>query len=212
MKMENTMINEMWTDKAECIIPTEYGDFMMRVYQPLNDFEPAPIVFYKGSLQGKNDVLARVHSECITGEVFGSQKCDCGPQLDFALKSIAKENRGMVIYLRQEGRGIGLFNKVRAYELQDEGQDTIQANVLLGLPVDARTYEWAVAILHDFQISRVKMMTNNPEKIKYLKANGIDVVHRVPVETGINENNLKYLLTKRDLMSHTLKLHRVLNS
>lgn len=197
----------LWIDNVETLIPTEYGLFKLRVYKPREKFIPETVVFYQGNLQGKSNVLVRIHSECLTGEVFASQKCDCGSQLKYAMELISKQKSGMIIYLRQEGRGIGLFNKIRAYRLQEEGLDTLHANLMLDLPADARTYEWSVAILHDFGINKIQLMTNNPLKEIYLKSQGIYINRLVPIETGVCEHNMSYLKSKKELMGHRLSLN-----
>jgi 3,4-dihydroxy 2-butanone 4-phosphate synthase/GTP cyclohydrolase II len=150
-------------------------------------------------------VLTRVHSECLTGDVFGSSRCDCGPQLDEALEAIVKEGRGVVVYLRgHEGRGIGLVAKLQAYQLQDGGRDTVDANLDLGLPADARHYGAATQILRDLGVGSVRLLTNNPDKVTNLEDYGVPVVERVPLTPRPNDHNLGYLLTKRDRMGHQL--------
>lgn len=196
----------LWKEKEECIIPTKYGKFNMAVYKPINPYNQETIIYYKGDIVGKNDLLVRVHSECITGEVFGSLRCDCGPQLSYALERINEEGAGLIIYLRQEGRGIGLINKVKAYQLQERGYNTLEANELLGLPADARTYEWPISILNDLKIKRVRLMTNNPLKSSYLIENGIEVTDIVPTEVGVCDDNFRYLKTKKEKMGHLLSL------
>jgi 3,4-dihydroxy 2-butanone 4-phosphate synthase/GTP cyclohydrolase II len=169
----------------------------------LDDSEHVALVH--GDITGEAPVLTRVHSECLTGDVFGSRRCDCGPQLAESMRRIAEEGRGVVVYLRgHEGRGIGLAAKLRAYQLQDAGRDTVDANLDLGLPADARHYGAATQILRDLGIGSVRLMTNNPEKTTSLRAYGIDVAERVPLPVGLNEHNLDYLRTKRDRMGHDL--------
>src|SRR4051794_1955851 len=158
-----------------------------------------------GDVTGE-DVLARVHSECLTGEVLGSLKCDCKQQLDRALDLVVRRGRGVVLYLRQEGRGIGLGNKIRAYALQDQGRDTVEANHQLGFPADARDYGLAVDLLHHLGLQRIRLMTNNPRKLDALVADGIEVAERVPVQSGLNPHNESYLRTKADKMGHWLTL------
>ena len=157
-----------------------------------------------GDLEGAEEVLVRVHSECFTGDVLGSLRCDCGEQLNRALEAVAKAGRGVVVYLRQEGRGIGLEQKLRAYNLQDLGYDTVDANLMLGHGADERRYWLAAAILNDLGVQSVKLLTNNPEKIRALTAEGIPVVTRVPIEAGLNSENESYLLTKATRMDHLL--------
>lgn len=146
--------------------------------------------------------LVRIHSECLTGDAFGSLKCDCGPQLNAAMQAIQEAGCGAILYLRQEGRGIGLTNKIRAYALQDQGHDTLDANLMLGFPADARTYEMCGTMLAHVGVTKVRLITNNPDKVAYLTENGIKVVERVPLLVGVNAANASYLATKRDRMGH----------
>lgn len=182
-------------------LPTIYGEFRMTVYHDANEKEH--VCLRLGEENGL-PLLVRVHSECLTGDVFGSVRCDCRDQLQFALQSIAKEGRGIVVYLRQEGRGIGLTNKVQAYALQDEGLDTVDANLHLGLPADGRSYSVAAAILHDQGVSQVRLLTNNPQKVVDLETGQIEVVQRVPHETTPRPENQRYLKTKADKLGHLL--------
>ncbi|GAB0103731.1 bifunctional 3,4-dihydroxy-2-butanone-4-phosphate synthase/GTP cyclohydrolase II [Nocardia sp. JMUB6875] len=188
---------------VETRLPTRYGDF--RVYGYADEHSGAEhLALVYGDPTGAN-VMARVHSECLTGDAFGSLRCDCGEQLDAALAAVASEGRGVVVYLRgQEGRGIGLLNKLRAYELQDAGADTVDANVRLGLPIDARDYGAAAWILADLGVNSVRLLSNNPAKQAGLEANGITVHGRIPLQTQPTEHNVHYLSTKRDRMSHQL--------
>lgn len=187
---------------AEAQVPTEYGTMRVVVYHERGTpHEHCAIVC--GDVQGKPDVLTRVHSECFTGEVLHSLKCDCREQLDAALREIARAGSGLVIYLRQEGRGIGLGNKIRAYALQQEGADTVDANRMLGFEDDLREYQVAHAILRDFEIRSVRLLTNNPEKVEALKAGGVSV-ERVPMQVEASDHNRGYLDTKRDRMGHQL--------
>ena len=146
--------------------------------------------------------LVRIHSECLTGDAFGSLKCDCGPQLNAAMQAIQEAGCGAILYLRQEGRGIGLTNKIRAYALQDQGHDTLDANLMLGFPADARTYEMCEVMLAHVGVNEVRLITNNPDKVAYLTKHGIRVVERVPLLVGVNDVNASYLATKRDRMGH----------
>ena len=148
--------------------------------------------------------LIRIHSECLTGDAFSSLKCDCGPQLNTAMHAIQETGCGAILYLRQEGRGIGLTNKIRAYALQDQGHDTLDANLMLGLPADARVYDMCGPMLAHVGVDRVRLITNNPDKVAYLTQHGIDVVERVPLLVGVNDMNAEYLATKRDRMGHLL--------
>jgi 3,4-dihydroxy 2-butanone 4-phosphate synthase / GTP cyclohydrolase II len=194
---------------AETRLPTRHGDFTAYGYRiTVDDSEHVALVYgdISGSATpGGEPVLTRVHSECLTGDVFGSSRCDCGPQLDEALEQIVKEGRGVLVYLRgHEGRGIGLVAKLQAYQLQDGGRDTVDANLDLGLPADARHYGAATQVLKDLGVSSVRLMTNNPDKVTNLEEYGIAVAERVPLTPHPNDHNLAYLLTKRDRMGHVL--------
>jgi GTP cyclohydrolase II len=187
--------------RADASLPTRWGDFRISVFQ----FEGTEVVaLARGELGGAEPVLVRLHSECLTGDVLGSLRCDCGDQLRAALAMIGAADRGVLLYLDHEGRGIGLFNKVRAYGLQDGGLDTVDANVELGLPIDARDYSAAASVLRQLGIQSVRLMTNNPAKILGLEMNGIDVVERIPLETIPNEVNAPYLRAKASRMGHLL--------
>lgn len=190
--------------EAEANVPTSHGPMRLRGYYDTKTTADH-VALISGNPTGEN-VLVRMHSECITGEAFGSLKCECGPQLDFALDQIANDpNGGIVIYLRgQEGRGIGLLNKLKAYALQEKGYDTVDANLALGLPSENREYGAAVAILHDLGVKSVRLMTNNPAKSDFLDKAGIQVTEYVPVIVGIAEENLNYLETKRERMGHLI--------
>jgi 3,4-dihydroxy 2-butanone 4-phosphate synthase/GTP cyclohydrolase II len=189
---------------SEARIPTKWGDFQAYVYESLLDDEQH-VAIVKGAVQGESDVLVRVHSECLTGDVFGSLRCDCGVQLDSAMELIASEGLGVVVYLRgHEGRGIGLGHKLRAYSLQDEGHDTVDANVALGLPVDSREYGIGAQILNDLGITTMRLITNNPSKYGGLEGFGLDIVERVPSVVVPNPENITYLRTKRERMGHLL--------
>ena len=185
-------------------LPTEFGDFQCLAYQSVIDHE-THLVFYMGEPAGQQDVLVRVHSECLTGDVFGSRRCDCGAQLHGAMRRIAEEGLGVIVYLRgHEGRGIGIAHKLRAYELQDGGLDTVDANVELGLPVDSREYGIGAQILVDLGITTMRLMTNNPAKRGGLEGYGLQIVERVSIHTEPNEENIRYLRTKRDRLGHLL--------
>jgi len=187
--------------EVETSIPTTHGQFRFRAYRDrMTGADHLAIL----SGTPENGALVRIHSECLTGEVFDSEKCECGPQLDAALKAIQLEG-GVVIYMRgHEGRGIGLINKLKAYRLQENGFDTLDANLALGFPADGRDYGAAVAILDDLRLSEVRVITNNPEKIRQLEGRGITILDRVPLVVGVGEFNERYLEAKRDRMGHVL--------
>lgn len=192
------------TRYSEADVPTEYGDMRVVVYREAGtDLEHCAVVH--GDVNGQDDVLCRVHSECFTGEVLHSLKCDCREQLDIAMRGLVKAGRGVVLYLRQEGRGIGLGNKIAAYALQQQGADTVDANRLLGFGVDLRRYHAASAMLHDLGVRSVALMTNNPDKVQALRADGVNVVTRVPMVVEENEHNRGYLDTKRVRLGHLIK-------
>ena len=183
-------------------LPTAFGDFKITVFQDPQTGEEH-VALSKGLETAPTaPVLVRIHSECLTGDAFASLKCDCGPQLQATQKLINDAGQGVILYLRQEGRGIGLTNKIRAYALQDQGHDTVDANLLLNLPADARRYDMCSIMLDHLQIKQVKLLTNNPLKIKALTDLGIDVVDRVPLTVGLNKFNEDYLKTKHERMSH----------
>ena len=192
------------THEADAKLPTRYGDFRIHGFVD-NITGEHHIALVMGNPSECDDLLVRVHSECLTGDAFGSAKCDCGEQLDLALKAIAEKGCGMLIYLRQEGRGIGLINKLKAYELQEKGMDTVEANVALGYPEDARNYSVAAQILKSFDVKKVSLLTNNPQKIDGLKKYGIEVVQRVPIEVAAKPSDLFYLQTKKLKMGHYLE-------
>jgi len=191
--------------KAEIELPTAYGRFKaIGYFDQVEDKEHVALV--KGDIRGDEPVLVRVHSECLTGDVFGSSRCDCGPQLHEALAQIEAEGEGVLLYMRQEGRGIGLMNKLRAYKLQEEGYDTVEANEQLGFPADLRDYGVAGHILQDLGVEKIRLLTNNPRKINGLNRSGIEIVERIPVQIPATKDNEKYLQTKHDKLGHLLHL------
>src|SRR5436853_2627622 len=193
------------TQMASARIPTSVGESQLRLYASnLDDKEHLALLI--GNVAHQHDVLVRVHSECFTGDVLGSLRCDCGAQLSQAMRLIAKEGAGILIYLRQEGRGIGLLNKLRAYNLQDQGYDTVEANLLLGHQADGRDYTIAALILKHLGIRSVRLLTNNPLKTEGLQKSGITVKARVPLQSGVTSENAAYMLTKAQRMRHLLSL------
>ena len=202
-------------------LPTRHGEFDIHIFE--NDEGQEHVMLTVGlpvigqhtaadrspsqldATPAKNPIpLIRIHSECLTGDAFGSLKCDCGPQLNTAMQAIQETGCGAILYLRQEGRGIGLTNKIRAYALQDQGHDTLDANLMLGLPADARIYDMCGPMLAHIGVAAVRLITNNPDKVAYLTEHGINVVERVPLLVGVNDMNAEYLATKRDRMGHLL--------
>jgi len=188
---------------AEATLPTNFGLFRLHAYQDTITNE-IHIALVKGEVEGEKDVLVRVHSECLTGDVFHSIRCDCGDQLEKALRIIQQNGKGVFLYMRQEGRGIGLYNKLKAYELQDIGFDTVEANEVMGLPADLRDYGIGAQILVDLGLSTIRLLTNNPRKIVGLEGFGLKVTERVPLITEPNSSNFRYLLAKRDKLGHLL--------
>ncbi len=184
-------------------LPTEYGDFEVHVYENAADGE-THVALVRGELGGGENVLTRVHSSCVTGDIFHSTRCDCGPQLNMALQRIADEGRGVVLYLNQEGRGIGLANKIKAYALQDEGCDTVEANERLGFPADLRDYKVGVDILRDLGVRSTRLLSNNPRKFSGVTGDGLSVSERVPIEIPASASSHRYLKTKKDKLGHQL--------
>ena len=191
--------------QVEVNLPTEYGEFRLVAYRQI-DTNEEHLALVKGTWKKDEAVLTRVHSSCVTGDIFGSHRCDCGPQLHAAMRMIEREGRGVVVYMQQEGRGIGLVNKLRAYKLQEEGHDTVEANRLLGFDSDVRDYGVGAQILHDLGVRQMKLLTNNPRKRTGLIGYGLEIVENVALEITANEHNRSYLLTKKLKMGHHLSL------
>ena len=190
---------------AEALLPTEFGEFRIIGYRSLNSDEEF-VALVRGEQPSDRPTLVRIHSQCLTGDVFGSTKCDCGQQLHTAMRMIQREGRGAIVYQQQEGRGIGILNKIRAYALQDEGADTIEANEKLGLAVDLRCYEQCAEILRDLGLARVRLMSNNPDKLRALEEAGLNVVERVSLAIPPADAARHYLRTKKEKMGHLLEL------
>ena len=186
---------------ASCKLPTALGEFTMHGFED-PDTRKEHVALVLGDIQAVDSVLCRVHSECLTGDSLFSMRCDCGSQLNVAMERIAKEGAGIILYLRQEGRGIGLINKIRAYALQDAGADTVEANERLGFDADLRDYTMCKNMFLHFQISSIRLMTNNMGKVKALEKLGIEIVERIPLETGENDHNARYLATKAGKLGH----------
>ena len=185
-------------------LPTQIGEFKIAGYRSKTSSEEF-VVLFKGEMQKEVPTLVRIHSQCLTGVVFGSIKCDCGLQLKKAMELIEAEGRGAIVYQQQEGRGIGIINKIRAYALQDEGADTVEANEELGFAVDAREYQQCAEILFDLGLCKVRVMSNNPDKLKALETAGLQIVERIPIEVETEQPAAHYLLVKKEKMGHLLK-------
>jgi len=191
---------------AEAKLPTEWGDFQIAGYRSLTSAEEF-VVLYKGELRPDVPALVRIHSQCLTGDVFGSKKCDCGEQLHRTMQMIDEEGRGAIVYQQQEGRGIGILNKIRAYALQDEGADTVEANERLGLAVDSREYRQCAEVLFDLGLCQVKVISNNPGKLQALEEAGLEITERVSIEVASSEPAARYMQTKKEKMGHLLDLN-----
>ena len=201
--MSAARVHEIRDVPADARLPTEFGEFRIRVFHE-EETGLDHVALILGDMSGPDPVLVRVHSECLTGDAFASLRCDCGAQLENAMKTIQDKGWGCLVYLRQEGRGIGLHAKIQAYNLQDRGVDTLEANLMLGHPADARDYGIASEILSTVGIERVNLMTNNPDKVAQLSEHGINVENRVPLVVGVGEGNLDYLATKANRMGHQI--------
>ena len=188
-------------------LPTEWGDFQIAAYRSLTTREEF-VALFKGEMNRDVPTLVRIHSQCLTGDVFGSTKCDCGRQLNSTMQMIEQEGRGAIVYQQQEGRGIGIVNKIRAYALQDQGADTVEANEQLGLAVDLRDYRQCAEILFDLGLCRVKVISNNPLKLRALEEAGLKIVERVSIEVDSTEDAADYLRTKKEKLGHLLELKR----
>lgn len=184
-----------------CRLPTQWGEFTMYGFEDVR-YGQEHIALTLGKVDAQQAVLARIHSECLTGDALFSKRCDCGPQLQAAMQAVQAAGQGIIVYLRQEGRGIGLLNKIRAYHLQDEGMDTVEANLALNLPIDARDFNLAKYILEYLGVQSIRLMTNNPQKVSTMQQMGIEVTQRVPLHVGINDENEHYLHTKFTKMGH----------
>jgi 3,4-dihydroxy 2-butanone 4-phosphate synthase/GTP cyclohydrolase II len=196
--------SEKLVERIESIqMPTDYGDFILHLYQSKVDGNHH-LALVKGDVRGQEGVLVRVHSECLTGDVFGSRRCDCGPQLQAAMKQIEQAGAGVILYMRQEGRGIGLPAKVQAYKLQERGLDTVEANLKLGFPMDLRDYGVGAQMLCDLGLKKIRLLTNNPKKLVGLQGYGLEVIEQLPIRVKANPHNANYLKTKRERMGHLL--------
>jgi GTP cyclohydrolase II len=204
----NISIREAKDIPADASLPTEFGKFRIRVFhEQTTNLDHVALTL--GDMIGPDPVLVRIHSECLTGDAFGSLRCDCGPQLKSAMEMIHQAGWGCVVYLRQEGRGIGLREKIKAYHLQDEGVDTLDANIILGHPADARDYRIAAEILKAINITEVSLLTNNPDKVEQMNNLGIEVVEQLPLVVGVGADNVEYLSTKVQRMGHSIDLDSI---
>ena len=204
------MTEKLVTRVAEASLPTRYGEFTAIAYKSVTDPDQH-VALVQGDISGEEPVLVRVHSECLTGDVFGSLRCDCGEQVQLAMQAIANEGRGVLLYMRQEGRGIGLHNKIRAYALQDNGLDTVEANESLGFAPDLRDYGIGAQILFDLGVRNIRLLTNNPKKVVGLEGYGLTVVDTVPIMCSPNPMNIKYLKTKKNKLGHLLEIEETVD-
>jgi len=202
MKHESSITKQVTVD-----MPTHAGDFKLAAYT-VNSTGQEHLALVKGEWEPNEPVLVRVHSSCMTGDIFGSCRCDCGPQLEYAMRMIEKEGKGVIVYMNQEGRGIGLLNKLKAYKLQEEGYDTVEANIKLGFEGDQREYGIGAQILHDLGVKKIRLLSNNPKKRSGLIGYGLEIIENVAIEVGQNAHNERYLQTKVDKMGHSLKLNK----
>jgi len=210
ISIEELVAYRMRTERSvehvvEVKLPTEFGEFDLHAYRQIDTGEEH-LALVKGTWAPDEPVLVRVHSSCVTGDIFGSQRCDCGPQLHSAMEMVQRAGKGVIVYMQQEGRGIGLINKLRAYKLQQEGADTVEANLMLGFDMDARDYGTGAQILHDLGVRRMRLMTNNPRKRTGLVGYGLEIVENVPIEITANAHNRGYILTKKLKLGHHLEL------
>jgi len=194
--------------EAEAKLPTEFGPFRIVGFRSTTSDEEF-VALVKGDIQPEEPTLVRIHSQCLTGDVFHSLKCDCGPQLESAMKMVQAEGKGIIVYQQQEGRGIGIVNKIRAYALQDEGADTIEANLQLGFDIDQREYNQCAEVIKLLGARRLRLMSNNPDKVQALRNAGLEIVVRVPLEISAKQPAFKYLLTKKEKMGHLLQLNGI---
>jgi 3,4-dihydroxy 2-butanone 4-phosphate synthase / GTP cyclohydrolase II len=202
--IEHRRTREKLVERVEVVkLPTDYGDFDLYLYRSKLDAQNH-LALVRGDVAGKPGVLVRVHSECLTGDVFGSRRCDCGPQLHQAMRQVAEVGRGVIVYMRQEGRGIGLAPKIKAYKLQEQGYDTVEANQKLGYGMDLREYGLGAQILTDLGLKTIRLMTNNPKKVVGLEGYGLEIVEQVPIRVKANPHNARYLKTKREKLGHLL--------
>ena len=202
--IKHRRLSEQLVQRVEVVqLPTEYGEFQLYLYESVIDRQHH-LALVRGDVSGQKKVLVRVHSECLTGDVFGSRRCDCGPQLHEAMRQIAEEGRGVIVYMRQEGRGIGLPGKIKAYKLQEGGYDTVEANLKLGFPSDLREYGLGAQILVDLGLKTIRLLTNNPKKIIGLEGYGLEIVQQVPIRVHPNKHNAKYLATKKEKLGHLI--------